>query len=274
MEGGTMSLNCRTRLCLSVSQRPSNLGMSVHNAGYRALGLDYLYLAREATDVRGVVTAIRALGVRGCSVSMPFKEEILPFLDELDASAQEVGAVNTVVQDQGFLKGYNTDLLAMEWALSRVQEQLKNPRVLLLGAGGMARAVIVALRHVGMSRVVISNRNRHRAAGLHGEVINWEERFHDGCDLLINATSVGMAPEAGITPCSATDLEGITYVVDVVAKPSETLLIRLARQAHIATISGPEILFAQALSQFKLYTGHEPPRDIMWQAMREELARS
>src|SRR3990172_6053257 len=105
-----MQIEKDTQLCISVAARPSNFGTTIHNAVFRKLGLNFIYTAFGITDIAGAVVGVRALGIRGCSVSMPFKEAVIPYLDALDPAARTIGAVNTVVNDSGRLTGYNTDI--------------------------------------------------------------------------------------------------------------------------------------------------------------------
>lgn len=260
-------------VCMSVSARPGRFGSTVHTAGYRALGLNYVYLARAATEIAPVIAAIRTLGIRGCSVSMPFKTEVIAHLDALDPLAAEVGAVNTVVNDAGKLTGYNTDVAGVVESLRPLAGQIGS--ALVLGAGGMSRAVLVALAQLGIRGVAIAARRRDAAAALgrdHAiQAIDWEERAAANADLLINATSVGMAPSVDETPMPEAGLQRFRVVADVVASPPETLLLALAARRGLTTVSGLQVAFHQALSQFRYYTRSDPPVAAM-RAAAEQLA--
>jgi shikimate dehydrogenase len=247
-------------LCISVSARPGRFGSTVHTAGYRALGLDYVYLARAAREIAPVIAAVRTLGIRGCSVSMPFKTEVMSHLDALDAVASEVGAVNTVVNEQGRLTGYNTDVGGVVAALQALKRPIAS--ALVLGAGGMSRAVLVALTRLGVD-IVVSARRRDRAAAIGGDrgcrVVDWNDRTDIRADLLINATSVGMAPDVGETPMPESALDHFQIVADVVASPAGTRLLLDSQRRGCVTVSGLEIAFHQALEQFRHYTGCDAP---------------
>lgn len=248
-------------LCLSVSARPGRFGSTVHTAGYRALGLNYVYLARAARDIAPVIAAVRILGIRGCSVSMPFKTEVVRHLDALDAVAAEVGAVNTVVNDDGRLTGYNTDVGGVVGALQHVNTPIDS--ALVLGAGGMSRAVLVALTRIGVRDIAVSARRREMAATIGGDrgcrVVDWNDRFNTRADVLINATSVGMTPAPGETPMPDSVLDHFQVVADVVASPADTRLLLDAHRRGRVTVSGLEIAFHQALEQFRHYTRCDPP---------------
>lgn len=124
-------------LCISVAKNPGKFGITVHNAAFRSLGLNFIYKTFSVTDIAGVITGVRALGIRGCSISMPFKESVIPHLDQLDPIAKKIGAVNTVVNKHGHLIGYNTDVIGAYESLKTLNAS-NNTSILLLGAGGVS----------------------------------------------------------------------------------------------------------------------------------------
>lgn len=255
-----------TQLCISLASRPSNLGSTLHNAAYEALGLNFVYKAFGTNDLEGALTGVRALNIRGCSLSMPFKEAVLPLLDELDETARIIGAVNTIVNDSGMLTGHNTDAVGARKALEAIRAK-PGETVLLLGAGGAARAIVFALRQIGFSQVRVSNRVpskiKHLDSILHCEVVPWEERHQTGADLLINATSMGMSPGFDQPPMEAEFLRQARAVMDVVVSPMESSLIKLARSVGADVAPGYFMSLEQAIAQFRLYTGETPPREVM-----------
>ena len=147
-----------TTVCISLAARPSNIGTRFHNFLYDELGLNYLYKAFAPTDIAGAISGIRALGIRGCAVSMPFKEAVIPLVDELDASASAIQSVNTIVNTDGHLRAYNTDYLAVAQLLASHQVPTDDDFA-VLGSGGMAKAVVAALRGGGFSSGHIIARN-------------------------------------------------------------------------------------------------------------------
>lgn len=264
-------INKDTQLCISVASRPSNFGTSLHNVGYVALGLNFAYKAFKISDIAGAIAGVRALNIRGCSVSMPFKETVIPHLDALDETAGIIGAVNTVVNESGRLTGYNTDVIGARKALESLQAS-PGESVLLLGAGGAARAILFALRQFGINRVRVANRDLEKIQRLNTilscKPVAWSERQQEPADLVINATSVGMNPNAESMPLEETFIHQSRAVMDVVISPMETRLIGCARSAGKAVAPGHLMSLEQAMAQFTLYTGLKPPRDLMEHNLR------
>jgi shikimate dehydrogenase len=263
-------LNKDMQVCMSLSARPSNIGTRFHNYLYDELGLNFIYKAFTTTDLEGVVRGIRALGIRGCSVSMPFKEDIIQYLDVMEPSAAAIESVNTVVNEGGVLHAYNTDFEAVAQAL---REHGVDPslRVLLRGNGGMGKAVIAAFRHVGFDQLTVVARNEVAGRAV-AEKYGYD--FISEADLASRASSepafqvlVNVTP-LGMTGANENDLafapeliEAADVVFDVVAFPIETPLIRAAVAAGKHTINGGEIIALQAALQFALYTGVELTAD-------------
>lgn len=268
-------VNKDTHLCISVASRPSNFGTTLHNAAYAALGLNFVYKAFGISDLAGALTGVRALNIRGCSVSMPFKEAVLPLLDDLDETARLIGAVNTIVNDSGRLTGYNTDAAGARKALESIRAE-PGETVLLLGAGGAARAIVFALRQMGFSQVRVSSRDLKKISHLNSilpcQVVPWEEKHQARADLLINATSVGMSPDCDQSPVEAGLLRQARAVMDVVVSPLESSLIKLARSMGKDVAPGYLMSLEQAIAQFRLYTGEAPPRDVMEESLKRLLA--
>ena len=267
-------VNKDTQLCISVAARPSNFGTTLYNAAYAALGLNFVYKAFEISDLEGALTGVRALNIRGCSVSMPFKEAALPLLDDLDDTARLVGAVNTIVNDAGKLTGYNTDAVGAVKALESIRAK-PGDRVLLLGAGGVARAIVFALRQMGFKQVQVSNRDLRRIQRIDSimpcEIVPWEDRHKAGADLLINATSVGMSPDIDRSPIEAGFLRQTRAVMDVVVSPMDSYLVKLARSLGKDVAPGYLMSLEQMIEQFRLYTGVVPPRDTIEQSLKRLL---
>lgn len=250
-----------TRLCMSLSARPGNFGSYFHNYLYEALGLDYVYKAFSTQDLAAAIGGIRALGIRGCAVSMPFKEACIPMLDELAPSAAAIESVNTIVNDAGHLRGYNTDYIAIVQLLERNAIDPQTAFV-LRGSGGMAKAVAAALRDCGFRDGCIVARN---AAAGRALAASYGYRWQAELDalrpaLLINVTPVGMEGGAQAAelafPVAAIAAAEIAF--DVVALPAETPFVRVARERGKRVISGADVIVLQALEQFVLYTGLRP----------------
>jgi len=256
-------------LCISVAEKPGKFGITVHNAGYRALGLNFMYKTFAIDDIRGVITGVRSLGIRGCSVSMPFKEKVIPFLDRLDPLAKKTGAVNTVVNDNGRLIGYNTDVIAVEKSLRPLQ--IKNDKdIIIFGAGGVSRAILVALKNLKLKNVTLTNRTKRKGERLAKEFnvnfIQWSKRENIKADVVINATSIGMVPNIFSSPISKKKIKNSQIVMDVVVTPPKTKLIKIANKQGKITVDGLKLSLYQAFTQFKLYTGRNPPIQVMQKA--------
>lgn len=256
----TARINRDTKLCMSLSARPGNFGTRFQNHLFEALGLDYVYKAFTTTDIEGAVRGIRALGIRGCAVSMPFKEAVIPLIDELDPSAASIGAVNTIVNDGGHLKGYNTDYLAVVQLMQRHAVPTET-RWALAGAGGMAKAVASALVDYGYTNGTIVARNAGKRRALADKLgIAHADTPPADPQMLVNATPIGMAggAEADALPFTPDAIAAAQIVFDVVAIPPETPLVRAARNADRHVITGDAVLVLQGREQFVLYTGVQP----------------
>ncbi len=155
----TLRINRETELCMSLAARPGNFGTGFHNFLYEELGLNFIYKAFTTRDLRSAIAGVRALGIRGCAISMPFKEDCIEFVDELDASAQGIQSVNTIVNRTGRLCAYNTDYAAVAALLARSGISPASSFV-LRGSGGMAKAVACALRDAGFRQGAIAARNQ------------------------------------------------------------------------------------------------------------------
>ncbi len=253
-------LNKDMTLCISLAARPSNIGTRFHNYLYDELGLNYIYKAFTTTDLPAAIGGVRALGIRGCAISMPFKEDVIALVDRMDPSATAIDSVNTIVNDDGVLTAYNTDYLAVARLLADHRVSTDHT-VLVRGSGGMAKAVVAAVRDSGFRDVTVVARNEEAGralAGLYG--FAWQQDVGSStAGLLINVTPVGMAgPDADEVSFPAAAIEAASVVFDVVALPSETPLIRAARAAGKPVITGAEVIALQAEEQFVLYTGVRP----------------
>lgn len=254
----TDTLNRDTTLCISLAARPSSIGTRFHNFLYDELGLDYVYKAFAPTDIGDAVAGIRGLGIRGAAVSMPYKEACIPLLDELDPSAAVIESVNTIVNTDRRLVGYNTDYLAVATALAR-HGIAPGTEFLLRGSGGMGKAVVAALRDHGLTTGTIVARNERTGQALAQQYgFAWASEVGTlTAPLLVNVTPVGMAggPQEHDLSFDRDTIAAADVVFDVVAFPPRTPLIAAAEKAGKPTITGAEIIAAQAAEQFTLYTG-------------------
>jgi shikimate dehydrogenase len=262
-------------LCGSLSRLASPLGRTMHEAGYRATGLAFTYVPFEVRELSGAITGMRALGIRGFGVSHPFKQEVMPLLDALDPVAARIGAVNTIVNDDGHLVGHNTDWVGAVRALEEDRPSLSGARVLLLGAGGAARAIAFGLRERGAD-TTIANRDASRGARLAGETgaraVPFDEvsRARD-YEVVINATTVGQKDVTLESPVPEASLGAGQLVMDIVYKPVQTRLLAAAERRGARVVHGGRMLLHQAAAQFELYTRRPAPLEAMDHALREAL---
>lgn len=247
-----------TTLCISLAARPSNHGVRFHNWLYAELGLNFLYKAVAPADITAAVAGIRGLNIRGAGVSMPYKGDVIPLIDELDPSAERIRSVNTIVNDDGHLTGYNTDYTAV---LRLLEEHRVDPNapVAVKGSGGMANAVVAALADYGLSGTVVA-RNHTTGAALASRY-GWEysATVPEEAKLLVNVTPVGMnGPDEDVVSFGEDEVARADVIFDCVALPVQTPLIKLAQSLGKETIDGGEVAALQAAEQFHLYTGVRP----------------
>ena len=264
-----LQINKDTRLCMSLSARPGNFGTRFHNFLYLELGLDFIYKAFTTRDLAGAIAGIRALGIRGCAVSMPFKEACIQYLDELTPSASGIMSVNTIVNTDGHLKAYNTDYTAV-FDLIHARVNPAGIDFAVRGSGGMAKAVICALRDAGFTQGIVVARNQKTGTALADQYgFQWKAELSvERPQFLINVTPIGMSGGAESDQLAFTpeQVRSSQFVMDVVAIPAETPLMRLAQSLGKPTISGAEIIVLQAVEQFVLYTGVRPSAELIAKA--------
>ena len=253
------------------------------------IAVTYQHWPTPADGLETRVLGLQAPDVLGVNVTIPHKEACLPLVDDLDPLVRRVGALNTIFNDGGTLRGYNTDV---EGFLRPLQDAFFEPRgctAVVAGAGGAARAVVVALAQAGATRIAVVNRTLERAQRLVSELSaavkpvqlvaaidsreSWEKAAAEA-GLLVNCTSLGTAgtPEEDRSPMPSDLIRSQALVYDLVYQPAETRLIRDARQAGARTIGGLPMLIYQGAASFKLWTGKDAPVDIMFEAAESALA--
>jgi len=245
----------------------------MHNAALSARGLNAVYLAFNTRDTEGAIHGMKALNIRGLSVTLPHKTDVIPLLDKVDDLARRIGAVNTVVNDDGLLTGYNTDAIG---ALRALEDKVALPgkRCTIVGAGGAARAVGFILKESGV-QVAVANRSPGRgkalARSLFCPFIPLEELGKSTPDILINTTPVGMAPNSDRCIIPEQILQKGMAVMDIIYNPLETKLLGIAASKGCITIDGLGMFIRQGAEQFRLWTGLEPPIDVMTSAVKKAL---
>ncbi len=256
-----------------------SMSPAMHNAAFAATGINGVYVAMDVADAGRAVTALRELGFVGVSVTVPHKEAVMAHVDEIDPVARRIGAVNTLFfhrRSEGHevvVRGFNTDWQGSNLALAE-KIRLEGSRVLVLGAGGAARAVGFGLVEAG-AEVVISNRTEARgialARSLGCRFAAPEQLSEVRADVLVNTTPVGMAPHVDGLPIDPALLPGFSLVMDIVYAPLQTRLLREAVAAGCQVIDGLAMLQYQGAVQFKIWTGRRPPVDVMRRALLERL---
>ncbi|MGI6525010.1 MAG: shikimate dehydrogenase [Bdellovibrionota bacterium] len=268
-------------ICMVIGDPVSHsLGPLVHNAAYKALGIDdkFVYTAARVQqgDLSDAMKGVRVLGIRSLSCTLPLKHLVLQYLDEIDEEAKEIGAVNTVILEDGKLKGYNTDIDGVVQPFLK-RTTLRDKKVLVLGAGGAARSAVFGFFKEG-AKVTLTNRSFEKGEKLATEIgvdfFAWEERAARSpeYDLIFNATSLGFDGNT----LSALDKSAFRkgqIVSDAVYNPYQTPFLQNAASAGAEIIYGTEMFIEQAAKQILLYAGLEPPRGVMEQALMEVLCK-
>ena len=265
-----------------------SLSPAMHNAAFRALRLDCTYVALRVPRamLADAVAGVRAIGMAGLNVTHPHKVGIIGLLDELDESAEMMGAVNTVKNERGKLIGFNTDGRGATLALEREVGKLCGRRVLLLGAGGAARAIAFSLVQAG-ARLTIANRTASKAKRLAAAIdrrlgvkvsrVNLEKRVLADAvkraDIVINATTTGMFPNVNDTLVTASMMHRGLIVNDIVYEPVQTKLLREAKKAGARAVNGLGMLVHQGALAFEIWTGKRAPVKVMEAAAKRELLR-
>jgi shikimate dehydrogenase len=244
---------------------------SMHNAAFAAAGIDAVYLPLPAVDADDFLAFGRAIGISGASVTIPHKVSLFDRVDDVDAIARRIGAINTIRVADGKWLARNTDVNGfLNPLLNHVA--LEGRRAAILGAGGAARAVAVALASSGCT-VSVHARQRHQAEDVAALVSaragSWPPA-PDSWDLLVNCTPIGMYPNVDDTPLPAERLTG-SVVYDLVYNPPTTRLLREAAARGCRTIGGLDMLVGQAQEQFAWWTGAVPPAGVMRQAAERRL---
>jgi len=252
-----------TVLCISLAGKPSNFGATLFGLLFEKMGMDWAYkpIQVDLMGLPGAVAAIRALHIRGCGVSMPHKIQVIRYLDCVVPAAKKIGAVNTIVNNNGILIGHNTDYLGFARAVGE-KCGLNGKSAVVLGNGGAARAAVLALKKLGTKKIFVCARNKRKAKKLCAEFkcayLPRNGIRNCGAYLFFNATPVGMFSNVSKMPITKNELASFKAVADVVNNPVETSLIRTARRTGKTTIPGYKMSLYQGLAQFELYTGRKP----------------
>lgn len=246
-----------------------SLSPVMFNRAFAEIGYNAVYVAFEVTSIRDAVSAVRSLGIRGVSITIPHKVTVMEFLDEIDPLAAEIGAVNTIINRRGRLTGFNSDSLGAVKAIEEIT-RLSGKHVVILGAGGAARAIGFGVQ-AGGAVITIANRSAANgealAQALNADFIPLQDVQRLDADILINTTSVGMTPDNLRSPVADTVFHSGMLVMDIVYAPLHTRFLEQARHAGCMTINGLSMLAHQAAFQFELWTGAPAPVGEMQQVL-------
>jgi shikimate dehydrogenase len=243
---------------ISIADRPSEFGYRLFNDAFQALGINSFYKPTrvQESDLKAAVIGLRGLNVRGCGISMPHKVRAIKYVDEVESNARSIGAINTILNNNGNLIGYNTDFFSAKKIFEELR--LEKSNALILGCGGVAKAVVTAMKVLGI-KVTICGRNRKNVnlfSKKYGVTfIPWEVRESFQAKILVNCTPIGMEPFPNQMPISKAALIQYEIVADLVASPGVTMLIKEANKLNLKCIPGYIFVLHQAVKQFELYTG-------------------
>jgi shikimate dehydrogenase len=270
-----MKVSGSTSVCMSVANPNRGTPAPVmHNAAFEALELDYVYVAFEPDQIEQAIGALRALKMAGCSISKPFKNDAIRYVDAVDPIAARIGAINTVVNRSNHLVGYNTDWMGGVAAIRGVVS-LEDKRVAVIGAGGAAQAVTFGLLEAKATPTIF-NRTLETGRDLAKRFdVEWggaveDVSRRDDMQILVNATSVGREVDDRLA-LDLRRLGSLELVLDVTFNQPTTDLLREAAHLGIATAHGTEMLVEQGAVQFEMFTGQAPPKDVMRAALRSHL---
>lgn len=275
-----MDINAQTQFCGVIGNPVEHsLSPAIHNAAFQKLGVNCVYLAWKVEAIGDAIKGLRALGnFRGASVTIPHKVSAIPFLDHVDRTAAKIGAINTIVAEQGRLIGYNTDATGALRALRDGGVDLQGRHVVILGSGGAARAIAIALAaDAAVEQLTLLGIDDHERAALARDVRSTSalivedahldeaalDKILPRAQVLIHCTPIGMSPKTNATCVPASFLHAGLAVMDIVYNPRETQLLKDAVQAGCKTIPGLDMFLNQAVAQFELWTNQRAPVEVM-----------
>nr|HID57794.1 shikimate dehydrogenase [Desulfobacterales bacterium] len=271
----TSEIDAKTQI-YGIIGNPVEHSMSplIHNLAFRRLGMNAVYLPFLVQDIKGAIYGIRAFQIRGMSITIPFKTEIIKYIDEIDDTARAIGAINTIRFTEDRITGFNTDWLGV---VRSIQEFLpiKDRKFVVLGAGGAARAVLFGLKKEGGNPIIV-NRTPAKGEMLSREFecpffpLNQIDDLQGDC--LINTTPVGMFPDIDKSPVPGKVLSRFGFVLDIIYNPLKTKLLKEAEKRGAVAINGVKMFVYQGAEQFKAWTGKEPPVKEMENAVLKQLS--
>jgi shikimate dehydrogenase len=269
-----LKLNSETQLYGVIGDPVAHsLSPAIHNAAFAHAGINGVYTAFHVTDLPGAVTGIRALNIRGCSVTIPHKVAVMDLLDEVDLLARQIGAVNTIVNENGRLCGFNSDSPGAMAALLE-KTPIAHRKVAVIGAGGAARALARGVVDHGGKLTIVNrseDKGRRLADEAHGDFCPLPDFSGAGYDILVNTTSIGMHPKTGRMPVAHACLRPGMTVMDIVYNPLETQLLKAAKTAGCKVVDGVAMFVHQGAIQFERWTGTRAPVQLMKKTVIDAL---
>ncbi|MBF0398585.1 MAG: shikimate dehydrogenase [Desulfobacterales bacterium] len=268
-------INTKTSLYAVIGDPVSHsLSPLMHNTAFSYIGYNAVYIAFQVKDISRAISGIRALGIKGVSVTIPHKVKVMEYLDYIDDEAIKIGAVNTIINREGELWGYNSDYIGANRAILE-KTGIKDKDVLIIGAGGAARAIGYGIIKEG-GKVTILNRSKEKGENLAKDIgANFFYPLTDvnniKCHILINTTSIGMVPDIQKTPFDKSNLQKEMVVMDIVYNPLQTRLLKEASDIGCTIIDGISMFVYQGVFQFELWTGKKAPIDIMKKVVLNNL---
>ncbi len=251
-----------------------SLSPTIHNAAYRNLDLECTYIAYKISknELETGIQSLKSIKISGFNVTIPHKIEIMKLLDVVDENCKLIGAANTIVNDNGSLKGYNTDMDGFLEPIQNREIQIRDSNILLIGAGGASRAIIAGLAKEHAKKITVINRTEQKAKeltsfcnelGLASDIVPIQdvEKLSDCYDFIINASSLGLKNESNIIPTKIINAETVVY--DIVYKPVNTELIKDAKKKNAQIIYGYEMLLGQATRTFEIWLNQKAPYEAM-----------
>lgn len=282
-------INAKTKVCAVIGNPiEHSLSPLLHNAAFEKLGLNYIYVAFCVEKVKNALLGMRALGIRGLSVTIPYKTEVLKYVDEIEETTASIGSANTIVNDNGKLKCYSSDGIGAITALKEADINLKNKRILILGSGGAARAIaftmvmkekISSLTILGIIEKEVRKLGKDITKKTKVKVeakllcsINLKENIEKN-DILIHCTPVGMLPNINQSLVPKNYLKKELTVFDIVYNPLKTKLIKEAKNCGCKVILGMDMFIHQAAFQFEIWTSRKMPIDLMKKIVEKNLKK-
>ena len=250
-----------------------SLSPFMHNRAFFHVNYNGVYFAFRVKEIGKAISGIKALGIKGASITIPHKVTVMEFLDEVDDMAEKIGAVNTIINRQGRITGYNFDSIGAVKAI-KSKTSINNKTIAILGAGGAARAVGYGIKSES-GRLTILNRTKEKgeklASDLESEFCPLEDFKKVKCEILINTTPVGMEPNFNSMPVGKEHLNKEMIVMDIVYNPLRTNLLKVAEDMGCTVIDGVSMFVYQGAGQFELWTGKEAPTDLMRKTVLKAL---